>query len=489
MKILLLEPIYPPTAVWGSFKSARGFLPSIGLSYIYSILKHKKYDVTFVDTQFGDFNEEVLSKHLSENRYDLVGIPVYTSTASYCFHTARICKKILPNAKIVFGNIHASIMPIEVMRECPECDFIIRHEGELTILELINAIVNKEKYDRVLGLVWRQENSIIVNPPRPFIDNLDSLPLGMYSDMSLQRYIPHPTQYVILPNYPFVTQRGCPYSCIYCGASTILGKKRRTYSTDRIIQELEILKYDKKARGIYFQDSTFTINRDYTMELMNKMIKANLNLLWSCNTRTDTIDKELLRVMKAAGCRQIVFGIESGNQESLNVIKKSITLEKQTEGVRLAKSMGFRVMNNFILCLPGENEAMVRNTIFYARKLRAPVSLFYLPVPYPGTELYNLCKQENGIRTDVQWKDYLAVDFDNPIYVNPLIGKRRMKYWYKKAFFTYYINPGIWFENVKCIRSKCDIIRVIYGIKALMGSIFYNLNTKKVNKCVESLDL
>jgi radical SAM superfamily enzyme YgiQ (UPF0313 family) len=272
-----------------------------------------------------------------------------------------------------------------------------------------------------------------------------------------------------------VTQRGCPYRCTYCGAANIMGKALRRYSTDRVIEELKILRYDKGARGLYFQDSTFTVNRDYTMELMEKMIKANLGLLWSCNTRTDRIDPPLLAKMKEAGCRRVVIGIESANQASLDVIRKGVTVAQQTQAVKWVHEARLKLITSFILCLPGETEEMVYNTIQYAKQLKGQIALFYLPVPYPGTKLYEYCKQTGLVREDAAWSEYLSLDFDNPIYINPLIGKERMKYWYKRAFWEYYLSPGVWWKNITSISGMQDLVIAYKGLNA-----WVNLTAKKV---------
>jgi len=324
-------------------------------------------------------------------------------------------------------------------------------------------------------LVYRDGEKVVINQQRPFITDLDNLPVGFYSDLDLKRYVPHVTQYITLPSYSVMTQRGCPNSCIYCGASNILGKKIRFYSPERIIEELKILKFDKKARGVYFQDSTFTINRAFTMKLMEKMVEADLGLLWSCNARADCVDPELLKMMHRAGGRQIAIGVESGNQETLNFIKKNTTVEKQTRGVRWIREAGFRCINSFIICLPNETEDMVRRTIKYAKKLKAPISVFWLPVPYPGTELYERCKDGGGLRQTDKWSDFLALNFDNPVYVNPSFGIDKMRYWHKRANFEYYLSPVIWWENLRTIRTTDDMRRLMQGGRVLLEMLYRSL--------------
>jgi len=387
----------------------------------------------------------------------------------------------LPNCIIVFGGVHATSNSARTLKECPECDFIIRREGEKTIDELIKALtLHMNNFDSIEGLTWRSDEfTIKLNVERTLLPNMDELPLGMFGDLDLSRYIPHPTQYVRLPNYSFVMQRGCPYPCTFCEAHVALGKKLRVLSPERVIEELKILKYDKGAKGIYFQDSTFTINRKYITEIFELMIKEGLNdLLWSCTTRTDRVDPDLLSLMHEAGCRNILYGIESANQQSLDIIQKGITPEKQAQSVEWTHKAKITMTLTYIICIPGETEAMVQNTINYAKKLAGHMALFYLPVPYPGSTLYQECLKTGGVRKWNNWNDFLAIDFENPIYINPLIGKDRMKYWYKKAFSEYYKTPRVWLNNFKALMFNGNIQRYFRGVNALRALITHNSNPK-----------
>ena len=475
LKILLLEPLSSAQSSWGSIRSLEGHLPPVGVISIYNWLKYRGYNVDFLDTQFGDFSPDSLKQYLKEKEYDVVGISVYTPTADYSFKTAKLVREALPACKIVMGNIHVTVLPELSMRQCPELDFIVRNEGEYVMDAFLSELAGGRKdWSRINGLVWRDGDRVVINPPGRFIEELDKLPVGFYGDLDLKRYIPHMTQYVVLPSYSIMTQRGCPFGCTYCGAAKILGKKARFYSPKRIVEELKILKFEKKARGVYFQDSTFTANRAFTIELMQLMIEANLGLRWSCNTRADCVDPELLSLMYKAGGRQIAIGVESGNQDSLNAIKKNTTLEKQERGVEWVREAGFRCINSFIICLPNETEDMVRNTINFAKKLKAPIAVFWFPVPYPGTELHETCKADGGLRHVEGWNDYLALNFDNPIYVNPNFGVERMRYWHKRANFEYYFSPVIWWENIKRMHTPEDIRRLAQGGSVLLD-MFVNI--------------
>src|SRR5207244_2172612 len=175
LKILLLEPLYPPDVTWGSAKVEQGYLPPIGLISIYAFLRHRGYDVDFVDTQFGDYTAESLTTFLKQKQYDIVGIPVFTSTADYCFDTARLVRAALPKSTIVFGNIHASSQPELTFRQCPETDFIIKHEGEFTFDELLRSIADQDHktIKDIAGLAWMENDTFKENQNRPFIPDLN----------------------------------------------------------------------------------------------------------------------------------------------------------------------------------------------------------------------------------------------------------------------------------------------------------------------------
>jgi radical SAM superfamily enzyme YgiQ (UPF0313 family) len=243
----------------------------------------------------------------------------------------------------------------------------------------------------------------------------------------------------------------------------------------RIVEELKILKDKHGARGVYFQDSTFTLNRQWTLNLLDLMIKADLGLIWTCNTRADRVDPEMLDAMYKAGCRQIFMGIESGNQQSLDLVKKGTTVEKQTQGVEWVRKAGFRYYNSFIICLPGETPEMVDNTIRYAIKLGAHTSMFYLPVPYPGSELYKHCRETGGLRQSGTWSDFLAIDYDNPVYVNPNFGIEGMRYYYKRAYMKYYSSPHVIWKNVKNIGSVQDVKRLLSGGRGLSSMLLHGI--------------
>jgi len=472
-KVLLLEPFAKESEKLGSFSRVQWVAPPIGLLSIYAYLKSRGVDVHFLDYQITSLTPDELVERIKKERYDIIGIPVFTNTAHYSFHTARICKEALPGVLVVFGNVHVSSMPERTFNECPDVDICVIGEGEFTFEEIVTQHtngLNVSGIESIKGIAYMENGKMRLTAPRPLIKALDDLP-SIYESFPADKYVMAPQYARRLPSVTFMTQRGCPFPCSFCEVHVTHGFRTRYKSVDLVIKELVHLEKAYGIRSVVFADSTFTINKKYTMKLCEEMRKANLDIEWSCNTRNDVIDYELMKAMKAAGCWQICYGVESANPESLKVIKKggrmSVDIIRKT--IAETKKAGIRIMATFILCIPGEDEQMVWNTINFAKELAPHTALFFLPVPYPGSELYKTCKETGLVRNDAKWEDYLSVDYDNPVYVNPLIGKKRMKELYKTAFRSFYLSPRIWWLNLKTIRSLDEVNRYLRSANALFG--------------------
>jgi len=472
MKTLLLHPIVPFRVLWGKFHRGGGFIPPMGLLSIASYIRLKGYEVEILDTGIDGMNEGDLEKLLKEKKYDVVGIPCFTNTANYTFKTAHLVRKALPDTLIVLGGVHATVLPEETLVECPDADIAVIAEGEITFLELLDWKSGKNGYLRlqdIKGIAFRDGAALKRSALRPPIRDLDSLPMPAYDLLKMKRYVPHPTQYKRLPSFPILTTRGCPFLCTFCSASKVHGNKLRVRGLDRVFEEIDVLIDRYGARGLYIQDSSFTHLRRYAANFCNRLLKEKYNLSWMCNARVDQIDGELVRLMKKAGCWQITIGIESANEPSLKLIKKHQTKEQMVKAVSIVKKAGIQVMACYILALPKETPEDVENTINFARSLATHTALFFLPVPYPGTELLEQCRRYGGLRKDVRWADYNSTDFSNPIYVNPLLGKKRMLAYYNNAHAKFYGSPKVIISNVLSIKSFEDIKRYGRACSALLG--------------------
>lgn len=473
MKILLFQPLISKEKLWGKYSVEGGFIPPIGLLSIASYLESRGYCVRIIDAMTVSKTEKEIENYLKKEKFDLIGIPIFTNTVEDSYYTVNFCKKVLPDVCIAVGGVHATILPIQTMKECPEINFLVIGEGEFTMGELADYLEGgKPRLSKIKGLVYRTKNGkIIKNDSRELIANLDELPLPAYHLLDMFKYVPHPTQYKVLPSFPVIAQRGCPFNCAFCGAHCVHGRKTRIKSVAYLINEIEVLINKYGARGIHFQDSTFTINRKFVEDFCKEILKNGLKFKWDINTRVDCLDEELLSLMKKAGLWMINFGLESGNQSSLDLLNKGINLSQIEKTVKMTRQHRIVTFSTWILCLPGEDEKMVYNTIRFAKKLGTELVLFFLPVPYPGTDLVNICKRDGGLRKNVEWSDYSAVDYSNPVYINPLLGKGKMQSLLRYAFLSYYSSPKILFRNLKSIESWSDVVRYWRGFRAWIYSL------------------
>lgn len=470
MKALLLHPLVPFRVLWGKFHKGGGFILPIGLLSIAAYSRKHGFDVQICDTGIMGMDEDRLRTYLRTNNYGVIGIQCFTNTAAYTFKTAKICRETLPDAKIIVGGVHATILPAQTLKESLETDIVVIGEGEITFTEILKWRRDSNTTLReIQGIAYRENGTIVKNPPRPPIHNLDEIPLPGYELLPLELYLPHPTQCRKTPSYPIIASRGCPFACTFCSASIVHGKKLRFKGLDRLFEEINLLRKQYKTKSIFFQDSSFTTNRKYVKDFCQRIIEDKIDIEWMCNARVDQVDLEMLTLMKKGGCWQVNYGIESGNEESLIRLKKRQTLRQIEEAIKATQKAGLKIMAFYILGLPGEDEERVLNTIKFAKKLASETALFYLPVPYPGTELMRECEQTGGIRKDARWEDYSAVDFSNPIYINPLLGKEKMIELYNYAHRSYYTSPKVIINILKSIRSTRDIARYLKGFKAVIG--------------------
>lgn len=470
IKVLLTQPLWPRQKQWGRFEKGAGNNSfAYGMASIAAVAQHNNFDVKVLDTQVEDFSEREFIEYLKKGNFDIIGIPCYTASVSFVFYTARICKKILPKAVVVVGAVHPTILPRKTLEDCLEIDIAVIGEGENTFLEILRQYENKKVVlNEIAGIAFREENSIKVNSNRPLVMDLDEFPMPAYDLFPMGKYI---TQISIVKRYPtfiMLASRGCPFHCTFCNATEVHGKRVRHKSVESIIQEIKYLQQKYGARGITFQDSTFTINKKWVYELCRAIIDNKLDIAWMCNSRVDTVDEDLMVEMKRAGCWGISFGLESGNQKSLDLIKKGTTVEQNRNIVAIAQRIGLFVTASYIICLPGENEDDVRNTISFAKSLGTQIAQFFLPIPFPGTGLWNICSLDGGLRKDVKWDDYSGTDFSNPVYVNPQIGKEKMIYYFNHSINTYYLQPNVIIKHLSSIRSIEDIKKYFFALQSLL---------------------
>jgi len=387
---------------------------NLGLSYIASVLAHNGHNVAIYNADYLDTNEYLNQRQIFNNydnykvvlndlnnplwkeielkirdsRPDVIGLTMLTANYKVDKIIAGIAKKINKDIKIVVGGTHATIDPDNTLKN-DEFDYLVRGEGELTFLELVEGRDKKS----IKGLSYKQNNKIIQNEKRPFIKDLDGLPFP-----SRDLFI-NSTNYIDYGNV--ITGRGCPYTCVFCASQKIWERKVRLRSPQNVIEELKDLKNRFNPPIIYFIDDTFTLIKDRAKNICRKIIEEKINIPWKCDTRVDKLDYELVNLMKKAGCIRIKIGVETGSENMQNKIKKKLTLDKIREGVKIIKSVGLPLTVYLMAGFPGETNRDIKNTIEFAKEIDADYYSLSIVAPYLGTEIYDeFIKSGNNINKE-----------------------------------------------------------------------------------------
>lgn len=462
LKVLLTQPLFTSKQLLGIFNpgaNANTFL--YGQASLAAVAREAGHDVTILDPYHDKTSPEEYIAFLRDHQFDVIGCTVFTLTFPLAKKLFEYTRTALPHACIIAGGPHPTGLPEPTLEESKELDVVVYGEGENTFVELLEKVQNNDKLDSVTGIAYRDNGKVSLNSPRELIQNMDDLPRPAYDLFPIKDYVPTPNLVKRYPTVAIQVTRGCPYKCAFCQFNLTLGKKYRHFSPNIIVDELSYLKNNFNARGIIFRDSTLTVNISFLQDLCQAMIDSKLNLKWMCYSRTDIIAKHyktILPLMKKAGCWQIGYGCESANQKSLDLINKGTTVEDNITAVTETIKAGIMCSTTWILCLPGETSEDSRRTIALANQLSSHVAKFFLPVPFPNTEMEKICLRHGGLREDARCDDYDLIMPESPVYVNPLIGAKEMRKILKRAYLKFYTNPKVIFRNLRTV-SDWDTVK------------------------------
>lgn len=381
MKVILVNP---PVAE-GRYVSKNYATPVMGLGYIASFLSNMGVEVSIVDAKFENLTMKQTLSRLAVGKPDVIGITAMTMEIDIAEKIASRTKEIFPKIITVIGGAHAIALPLETLQNYPSFDMLVNGEGEKTFSELIEALEGKKPFDYIEGLSFRKDGHVQVNRLREPISDLDALPFPAW------HLYPRPAS-----TYFLTSARGCPFNCIFCQRAS--GKKVRYRSPKSVADEVEYLLTTYHPRLIEFNDETFTVNQKRTHGILDEIMRRGLHkkLNWKVQTRVDQVDYSMLKKMREAGCESVEFGIESGNEDILKVIKKGTTLKQIEQAVSMAKKAGLTVYCDFILGHPFETPETAEATIDFCAKLNPHHASIAIMTPFPGTEVARMAKLGEG---------------------------------------------------------------------------------------------
>ena len=406
------------------------YLP-IGLAYLAAVLEDNGYEVTVIDCPALEMTHEDLKTKLASSEPDVIGITSMTPTIQSALQSAHVAKEACPESIVVLGGPHATFMDGQVLAEEEAVDVVVRSEGEQTLLELAQNVSNPKALNSIEGITFRKDGHVVRTPNRPFIQNLDELPLPAYKYFPLEKYRLFGRRML-----PIITSRGCPSQCSFCTSAQMFGKGFRARSPKNIVDELEWLRDTHGADAFTFYDDTFTLDKKRALEICEEIKKRKIGLPWDCQTRVSTVSREILLKMREANCQQVFFGVESGCQKILDAVKKGTTVEQNERAIRLAKDVGLFVAVSVMIGYPGETKDMLQETIDLIRKAEPDDVYICVATPYPGTELRNLV-EETGWEMSNDWGRY---DTITPVFVNPNLSAEDIRK-LRTSFYNRFYSP------------------------------------------------
>ncbi|NMC79483.1 MAG: radical SAM protein [Chloroflexi bacterium] len=480
--VLLVNPPTPDGSYWirtqhrvGRRTRENMVWPQVSLAQMAALL-HPTYKVGIIDANADRIGWPEFIKLLQKYQPRYYVTQLTAPTLENDMYGSFLAKA--RGAKTIAFGTHVTPIPVETMRPYPALDFSLVGEQDITLRDLIDHLEGKldqrppeilrifekdQTYQPAVkengevdmhgikGVAWRDGDEIVVNRPRPFVE-LDDLPMPMHELLPLKKYrmplIKGPFTFI-------VTSRGCPAGCTLCIKHVSYQFGLRLRSPQLLMEEMWALKR-LGINNIHMYADLFTVHRDQVVELCNMMINEKIDIKWTCNSRVDFVDEEMLKLMAKAGNRLISWGIESANEQILKHARKGAYREKVEQALTWAKKAGIMNWGYFIIGLPGETEESIRETIDFAKKLPLDIALFHVAAPYPGTPFFFEVAKEGWFRPGTRWEQ---VDMDKGTVLDyPGLSAERLLYWQKRAFREWAFRPGPMFTYLKMLFSDISTI-------------------------------
>jgi len=370
------------------------------LASVTGLLEKEGFSVELCDAPADGLDEHRVYRRVDNFKPDLLIIDTSTPSIQNDICILERLKNSWPEVKTVMVGPHPSVLAEEILSNHRSVDFIARKEYDYTILELAKKMANDEDLTNIQGISFYNAGQVINNPDRPYIENMDELPMlsKVYKKhLNIKNYRFAAARY---PMVMMITGRGCPFHCSFClYPQTMHGRKYRLRTAENVIDEISFIVQDlPEVKEIVIEDDTFTAELARVRQICEMLIERNIRIPWSANARIN-LDYETMKLMRKAGCRLLIVGFESGNQSILNNVHKGITLEQSIQFMENAKKAGILVHACYMIGLPGETRETAKQTFQFAVKLASDSAQFFPLYVYPGTEAYLWAEKEGYLDT------------------------------------------------------------------------------------------
>lgn len=377
-------------------------MPPLGLAYIAANLERYDYSVKIVDFEIEDKD---LHYWLDKFQPKVLGISGTTHTRFESFRLAKQAKDFNKEIITIYGGVHATFTAFDTLKNIIEIDYVVRGEGEHTVLGLIDAFKTNKSIVGLTGITYRNDNGVKENPPAQRIKPLDSLPNPAYRLLDMNKYSLN-MEFVNKKGISIITSRGCLAKCSFCSASRMFNHKVTTHSAKHVLDEIEFLFKNYGFEGLKIFDSTLTMHRSHINAICDEIMRRNLNFPWECEIRVGTVDQKILEKMKRAGCYYVNFGIESASQKVLNLMRKGFTVEQTEELLDLCNRVGIKTKVFFSFGHIGETIEDVEKTFLFIDKHEEQITTVASGAGvriYPGTYLEEYACKNGLLPLNFKW--------------------------------------------------------------------------------------
>jgi anaerobic magnesium-protoporphyrin IX monomethyl ester cyclase len=421
--VTLVYPYFQPSNDNSIFR-----FPPLGLGYIAAYLEMHGISVDLVDCTF--MSEEQALEKIKRSKPRIIGIQAVFSIKEKAIQMARLLREHC--GTLVAGGPLPTTNPQDFLEDF---DIVVMGEGEKTMLEIALADVDRKDFSKIKGVAVADKGKLVLGSPRDFVEDLDSIPFPsrqFYDNQAYKNYYSRKFGYTISS---VMTSRGCPFKCDFC-SRPIFGNEFRSRSATNVVDEVEEVRALGYSR-IWFADDCFTLNRRRLSDICDELVRRRVRIGWECLSRVDTVDSEVAEKMKRAGCERVFFGIESGNDDVLAIMKKQVTTKQAERAVHTFKKAAIQVGAFFIVGYPGENDETVLDTVKFASSLPLDYLSFTMPYPIPGTSLYAKVK-DNLILDDWQEPKKLHLVGHRLLFNSPF-SEAKLKFAIIKGMSQFYI--------------------------------------------------
>ena len=445
-----------------------GLFPPLSLAWVAAIAERAGHEVIIIDARTLRLTKEEVLDRLKEFKPDIMGFMMTTYIFRETLEWIKYLKQHL-KIPVVIGGYNLRVYPRESVTP-EEIDFGVVEQALDTIPQLFSELEGYRRFKDVVGLVYKEDSKIKVNPPEPVDFEAfpnparHLLPNGLYAEFPTER-----KNFTVL-----VTSLGCPKRCTFCEAG---GNPHSPRSPSKVVSEIEECYYKYNIREIDIFDYEFPLNKKRTLAICNILQEKKLDITWACRSRIDSVDEELLREMKKAGCRRIYYGIESGVQEILDRVNKGITLNQIRETVRYTKELGIMALGFFLIGAPGETKETIKKTLKFAKELKLNYVQFSKCTAKPMTGLWRKLVRDTGVD---YWREYILGNVEEQQLPRPWtrLTNDEIDIITKRAYISYHSGPQFLLNSMLRVKSSAELKRKLF---AYLNMVFSQENKSKMD--------